>query len=195
MGTRGLTIVINEEKTKVAQYGQWDHYPSGQGLIALKFLRSTNLENFKKRLKKVRFATDADQKAIDDFFISIGVEDGWMSRVQAKKYRQNFPLLSRGHGAKILDLLMKSEDEVFIVDSTDFAGDGLFCEWVYVIDLDKGTFEVYKGFGKKPLTKKDRFFFLQEDGSDYPPVKMVKSFKLNNLPTEDKFLAKFKREE
>jgi len=29
MGTRNLTIVTSNGKTKVAQYGQWDGYPGG----------------------------------------------------------------------------------------------------------------------------------------------------------------------
>jgi len=38
MGTRNLTMVISDGKTKIAQYGQWDGYPSGQGADILAFL-------------------------------------------------------------------------------------------------------------------------------------------------------------
>ena len=31
MGTRHLVAVIHKDEYKVAQYGQWDGYPSGQG--------------------------------------------------------------------------------------------------------------------------------------------------------------------
>ena len=46
METRHLTLVYKNGAFKVAQYGQWDGYPSGQGLTALKFLRSADLSRF-----------------------------------------------------------------------------------------------------------------------------------------------------
>lgn len=39
MGTRNLTAVYLDGQYKVAQYGQWDGYPEGQGITVLTFLR------------------------------------------------------------------------------------------------------------------------------------------------------------
>ena len=39
MGTRNLTCVIKDGKYRVAQYGQWDGYPEGQGMNILNFLK------------------------------------------------------------------------------------------------------------------------------------------------------------
>ena len=47
MGTRNLTMVINQKgEKKVAQYGQWDGYPSGVGVSVLNFLKNILLIDF-----------------------------------------------------------------------------------------------------------------------------------------------------
>lgn len=80
-------------------------------------------------------------------------------------------------------------DVDFIRDYSEFAADSLFCEWAYVIDLQKGTFEVYKGFNEELLRRGYRFFYLsnRSDGG-YQPVKQVHEFDLNALPSDEEFL-------
>ena len=52
MGTRNLTGVYLDGQYKVAQYGQWDGYPEGQGITVLTFLRDKmDLELFKEALR------------------------------------------------------------------------------------------------------------------------------------------------
>ncbi len=186
MGTRNLTMVISNGETKVAQYGQWDGYPSGQGATALRFLREVNIERFKEKLKSLHWLTNEEIEKIE----SVG---DWTT---------HHPYLSRDRGADILNIIMYSKYEeshkektfsgniVGLVDQSDFAADSLLNEWTYVIDLDKETFEVYSGFNKSPLTESDRFYHLEEkkQGGFYP-VKIVKSFSLLNIPTEDEFIA------
>ena len=58
MGTRNLTIVISDDKRKIAQYGQWDGYPSGQGVTALKFLRKMDMTKFKAALDRCYWLID-----------------------------------------------------------------------------------------------------------------------------------------
>lgn len=43
MGTRNLTMVMVDGVYKVAQYGQWDGYPSGQGITVFIFSRNWNI--------------------------------------------------------------------------------------------------------------------------------------------------------
>lgn len=178
MGTRHLTAVIRQEKPVIAQYGQWDGYPSGQGLTILDFLHNADLAIFNQRLDKCRFTSDEEYGSLLNSDIP--------------------PEFSRDTGADILNLVYEGKAEV-LINSWDFAADSLFCEWCYVIDLDKGTFEVYRGFNSMPVPEGERFASMAKlDNSidtEYYPVKHYHTFQLSALPTENEFLAVCKDDE
>jgi len=178
MGTRNLTIVKENEQYKVAQYGQWDGYPSGQGSTVLNFLKISNLDIFKERLNAVYYLTKED---LDKRQYNLDVS--------ALELKELYPELSRDTGAEILWLIYKSMTDVGLKDSLSFAGDSLFCEWAYLINLDTNKLEVYKGFNQKRLTENDRFFFLQNDSEKYKPIVKVAEFDIDNLPSEEDFVA------
>ena len=70
MGTRNLTMVVDKTgETKIAQYGQWDGYPFGQGLTVLHFLSDKNsVDKLQEKLKLVRFLDiDVDKDFIDAY--------------------------------------------------------------------------------------------------------------------------------
>lgn len=204
MGTRNLTIVKIDGKYPLANYGQWDGYPSGQGATILSFLRDEFKPSFiYEVLPKLKELDENESKKVLE---KIGSKDGWMTDDQFQQWKRYFPFCDRNFGGGILHLINTYNDEVIVLNNQlDFAADSLFCEWAYVIDLDTNTFEVYKGFNKIPLTEQDRFYFLQgkippneaKDDEKYYPVKLIASFKLNELPTEEEFLnhPAFKQEE
>jgi len=178
---------------KVAQYGQWDGYPSGQGSTILGFLSGKlNRDEFLANLEKV-FEPTEDQ--IAEWWLEVGHDiktgNGFVDCRISDAYGEKHPSLSRDTAGEILDLIQSSQDPVPVKLRTGFAGDSLFCEVAYVIDFDKNTFEVFKGFNKKPLGADDRFSFLQgeEKSNGYTPVKLLHSFDLLQLPTEEEFLA------
>lgn len=196
MGTRNLTVVIQKSKPKIAQYGQWDGYPEGQGVVVLDFLRKAQLDKFKEKLKKTKFINRAKQKEINEFAESIGSKNGWMTLEQSAKYQAKYPLLTRDNGASILELIYESEEpENWIHNSYSFGTDSVFCEYAYVIDLDTMKFEVYKGFNKTPLTPNDRFYGVKKEkdvSEEYQPVIKIVEFDINKLPTKAEFLKQCK---
>lgn len=171
MGTRNLTMIVLGEEIKVAQYGQFDGYPSGQGLTALEFLKTHDLDKFKEKVRCLNWLSHED-------LVEINNTTNW-----AKEY----PWLSREAGADILEYIYSGE-AINFKDNRDFAADSLFCEWCYVIDLDKGVFEVYEGFNSEPLNKNERFYSIQREDTKYYPVKHVKTYNLNELPDGGTFV-------
>lgn len=200
MGTRNLTMVIFQEKTRVAQYGQWDGYPSGQGTTILKFLINTLLTGkkmsaFKTQLLKCQFNGPVQEIERQKFLVRIGVKEGWMNGKQADKYHAAYPLSDRDIGAGILDLILHSKEKIiWLDDSTSFAANSLFCEYAYVVDFDKNTFEVYDGFNTSPVPPGQRFSEMsaqkleRRGDNQYYPVTLVKSYSLTDLPNIKKFL-------
>lgn len=191
MGTRNLTAVIHEGKHVIAQYGQWDGYPEGQGETARAFLAETfNRDRFLQALKRVRWITKEETDAAYKEAGSDG--SGWVTMDVVARFDKIMPFISRDHGAEILELVQESTGDVLLGDSYDFAADGLMCEWAYVIDLDKNTFEVYKGFTHEPLAAGERFAEMParkpcSDGSQYYPVKHVVTFPLDAIPSKQEF--------
>lgn len=190
MGTRHLIAVVHDGKCKLAQYGQWDGYPSGQGLTSLNFARTivdaAARQAFAEKLRAARFITDAEAQAIN---AEIKADPSLFK--EGKKYGH----FSRDRGAKILRIVADAEPGILLQDNINFAADSLFCEWAYVIDLDKNTLEVFKGFNKEPLSQVDRFFDIQKSGEEYKPVKLAKSYPLDSLPSEDQFMADLEPQE
>lgn len=188
MGTRNLTIVVLNNEVKVAQYGQFDGYPSGRGATILEFLRNVNLEDFKT---KVATCSWASKQLLESAFISVGSTDGSLTMSQLNELEDRFPQFYRNTGSEILSLIMLSyPNGIKLKNDYDFAGNSLFCEYCYVVDLDKETFEVYLGFNQTPLDEGDRFYGL-DGGNGYQPVKLAKTYSLNDLPDEDSFIKYF----
>lgn len=187
MGTRNLTCVVHEGTYKVAKYGQWDGYPDSLGVGILQFLLDGfDKETFIQSLNKTRFVTDDEMKAL---WKEAGADDsGWATMDVSDRFKKtNFALSRDCGGDDLLELIQKGEVDKQ-TNSLNFAADGLFCEWCYVIDLDKNTFEVYKGFNKTELDSSERFAVLNRVKEEYTPVRHVKTYSLDNLPNEETFL-------
>lgn len=184
MGTRNLTCVYKDGQFKVAQYGQWDGYPSVAGAYILKFLKDTDLSELSQKVDKCHFITDEE---LSQLWKECGADgSGFVSFDISRKFEEKYPFLHRDNGYNILDYIPCP-----LRNSLSFAGDGLFCEWAYVIDLDNNTFEVYEGF-KSPSEAVGRFTEidgLETSGNpSYGAVSLVKTYKLDDLPSKEDFL-------
>lgn len=197
MGTRHLICVVKDGDYKVAQYGQWDGYPSGQGVEVLEFLRGIDSDKFLTGLSATYQPTDEQIAAWwKEVGHEIGSNNGFVSHAIAEQYKEKHPSLSRDAGSKILEMIQNATESIPVNLYLKFAAESLFCEWAYVIDFDKGTFEIFKGFNKHPLALSERFYGLEsDDASGYEPVKLRKLYSLDGLPTSEEFLADLEPED
>jgi hypothetical protein len=181
MGTRNITQVIYQGKTVISHYCQWDGYLSSAGVGQLAFLNGTGIEGVdakgEKTGKLVRFEREQFianlqkvkilSKAELDVIWETPMREFWLTRD------------STGY-----NLLAGIQTGVCTMDYPDksFVNNSLFCEWAYVLDLDNNTWEIYKGFNKRPLAKTQRFYKAEPDEDGYYPVRLFKKFSLSKLP-------------
>ena len=172
MGTRSLKMVINQEgEKKVAQYGQWDGYPSCVGVGVLEFIKNKDLfEKFKTNLPKVRFL---DAKGIDKDFVDSYDKNSpeWSNEPDNRTEEQKrwfSTYISRDLAEEVLTNIANSIDaEILLIDREDTAKVGGWVEYSYVINLKENTFGVYGHIDQEPM----------------------KVYNLNELPSEDVFIS------
>lgn len=188
MGTRHLIAVIKDGTHKIAQYGQWDGYPSGQGKDVIAFLenpvsvallregvdRTVFIDN--ERYAEILAAKNAELAAevAGKDFISID---------QASRVNEAMPTFDRDLGAEILQFVAQSTDpEIPLFDRWTFGYDSLFCEWAYVIDLDADQLEIYMGFQERSHTL-GRWSDAPRGDNGYYGVRLIGTWGFDDLPT------------
>jgi len=156
MGTRNLICAVIDGDFKVAQYSQWDGYPSGQGAVLVAIMQSimdfNELDAFKAKVRDCSF-------------------------VPAEQCTRS-PEFSRDTGSKILALI-REHGAMKLYNSADFGADSLVCEYAYVVDLDREVLEFYEGFYQG--TVEDNRFAQFAKGGKYAPVRLAAEFPLEGL--------------
>lgn len=208
MGTRGAFGVIIGEQEKIA-YNQYDSYPEGKGVEVLRWIRDADLTVVRDLAEKAKVVSEDSKPTPEDVkalkpYTNLGVSeqstDDWYCLVRE----------TQGDLGMILE-------SGYVLDASHFPLDSLFCEWAYIIDLDAGRFEVYKGFQKKlpkegrwkrrPTKAEDEENWAEhlkwcarqtpprtpwmKERSEYKAVELVASWPLDDLPTEEHFLGTF----
>ena len=192
MGTRNLTMVIDKKgELKIAQYGQWDGYPSGVGADVLEFAKDkTSLNTLELVLDKVKFfnkenADDNIKNFIEEYAkrepyynYKTNEEQKDTRTEQDKFWFENF--ISRDASVDVLKNIVKLYTEkdfnnlpkefnnnIYLEDESDFGKDSLFCEWAYCINLNTNKLECFKGFNKDKSKEHERFATKQEEIDEY----------------------------
>jgi len=140
MGTRNLTKVIKDGEIVVAQYGQWDGYPSGQGLTAFFAVTKDDvMAGLEANLNLTYQPSEAERKAMSKPFV-VAETEGWMTFEGGKAFGEKYPSMTRDTGAEILYVIANATEPVPLYLDIEFEDDDLFCEGVYEVNLDNKTY-------------------------------------------------------
>jgi hypothetical protein len=201
MGTRNLIAVYLNGEYCIAQYCQWDGYPEGQGKDVLAFCRKLQgKEVYDRFVRQLKTTVWIEEEKLNQLWKEAGADErGMIEYNLAKEFSKRYPQFSRDTGAGILDWVYYGNhnlEQLELSNGITFAGDGLFCEWAYVLDLDKNQLEVYKGFHQGDINSEERFAnFERGPNSKYTPVKLRQAWSLEALPSEEDFIETFRKED
>ena len=224
MGTRNLTMVIDKKgELKIAQYGQWDGYPSGVGADVLEFAKDkdklSQLEeqfNFMKFCNRVndieRWIYEYNKRCENEFNTHMSDESRKLNGRNDKDIYWFDNTQSRDLGGKILDSIItldktrlptEHNNTIYLFDDSGFGKESLFCEWAYCINLNTNKLECFKGFNTDKSKEHERFATKQEEvnikfnytDKKYYGITLIKEYDLDNLPTREKFIKELEQKE
>ncbi len=185
---------LHHKQITKATYNHFDSYPDGVGADILQELKEAlkehGLEKLRQRFEKIVMIKKGNEKPSPEMIEkydkhkNTGV-GGPMNNTEVKTWYQ---LLRNTQGS--LKPYFDGTVE-HMIDSLSFIYDSLFCEWVYIVNLDEELLEVYEGFQEKPHTlgryskgpKTEAY-----DKTEYYPCKLIKTFKFDELPSKNEFV-------
>jgi len=183
MGTRGAIGLFKGGKGKIT-YNHFDSYPGGVGKDILKEIKGFSVEQMKKAFDNIKLIGDSESKPtkeeIKEYQEYSNAKVG--ESMDNTKINTYYQLLRELQGT--LKPYIEGEVKIMI-DNENFLKDSLFCEYAYIVNLDKEVLEVWVGFQKEP--QENRYKITKSDGG-YFNCKLVKEYPLNKLPTEKQFL-------
>ena len=194
MGTRGTIGVRVNEKDKLS-YNHFDSYPDCLGVSILAQVKDIviqqKLEEYKQKAIDLQLVDD-HKKPTAELIEKLNLTPDLSVR-QSMDTTKQFGITWYQALRDYQGELLKSLDLGYMIDNANFIKDSLFCEWGYIINFDENVLEVYEGFQKVKANIKGRYKNCRRaKGDDYYACSLVKTYDLDNLPSEAEFLADFK---
>lgn len=183
MGTRGLLAFAHDGEVK-ATYNHFDSYPSGLGNAVAKFIAGGFDLDEAKALFKALVAVNEDEKPTTEQQAQL--LKYFDDRVSTRSSEEWYALLRHTQGEP--EEFLKAG---FFIDNIEFAKDSLFCEWGYVVDLDREVLEIYKGFQTEDHTE-GRFAGPRDE--KYKPIRLVKELSFEEIRENPEILIELEDE-
>ena len=175
MGTRGAYGFIKNGEMKIT-YNHYDSYLSELGFNVMRFIASTS---------------NIELNEIFDNIIMVN-EDSIPTQEQIKECKKYLNLaVGTGEINNWYCLLRNAQGKLseyknglkYMIDSKEFMGDSLFCEYAYILNLDNNYLEIYKGFNKDIETDNDYTQFRKkiDENNKYVEVEIFDTVSFDSI--------------
>ena len=181
MSTRGAWGFRIGGKDKIA-FNHWDSYPECFGKEVIEFIKEAKPPRLAEIAGNLLLVAEEDIPTKQQLSL---IKKSFPGTINLKEYKNSdkqwYNLKSDSHD---FDIYLK--EYPFLVDCHNFLKDSLFCEHAYIINIDEGILEYYKGFNRNSKAP-GRYAKLRSD-SEFYGVALLTTYKLADLlgiPTEE----------
>lgn len=200
MSTRGIIGFRIDGADKIT-YNHSDSYPSwmGEHLVAFvsgRFAGDGGLDQLKADVRALRMVDGESAPTAADVerYSAVGARTLGDTNY-GKKYGPGGCQINTGKFDNWYNLLYNTHGDLAAIlavgvmeDGHNFVRDSLFCEWGWIINLDDGVLEVYRGFQKRKH-RKGRYAGpaqkrAYKGAETYYPIALVATFPLDALPDD-----------
>lgn len=184
MGTRGAIGFKLNDEYKVA-YNHFDSYvKGGLGADVVTFINEMNAKEgswkkLEKRVAQLKLVDEDAKPTPTQVYHYAGLYAN--TEVGTRTLKDWYCLLRESQGIETLRGVYEGRLK-HIINYFDFLKNSLFCEYGYIINLDDGTFDFYRGYNKEPNKKTKLPFGMSISENGYYPCFLRVEFLLSNPP-------------
>ena len=177
MGTRGAVGFRYKNKDKIT-YNHFDSYVDGLGYDVVEFIEGykNRLPDLKEAVAKIKTVKEGDKPTAKQKIALAQYTDLGVSEQSTDDW---YCLLRHAQGN-----LQAYLEAGFMIDSKNFLQDSLFCEYGYVINLDKEVLEFYIGFMTVPDDNPNNRYKVKSPDGQYWHCKLVAEIPLQEVTKE-----------
>jgi len=161
MGTRGIFGIRKNGKDKIT-YNHWDSYPDCLGRTMLEFCAKTSADEVSAIFDRIELVSEMSTPTDEQIAACAKYTDLTVSEQSEKDW---YCLLRKLQGKP--EAWKEISGTIYMIDSWGFMRNSLFCEYGYIINLDKGVLEFWRGFQNDPQ-EGNRFGETPDDDGYYP---------------------------
>lgn len=188
MGTRGVFGFHKDGVDKI-MYNHFDSYPSELGVTMKTFTQKHSIEEMRRAFDGIIMVEDGGKPTPAQFDRCIAYYNQFDP--QTAKFLEEER--KKGEKTEWYSMLRSIQGNPtafvqgmpFMIDSKTFPQDSLFCEWGYIINLDKEVLEIYRGFQQSPQWNRFHTGIPVDGSCKYYNCQMVAEVLLKDVPTFD----------
>ena len=159
-------------------YNHSDSYPEWLGNKIVEFIKTTKVEKQREIAEGIQMvdeskkATLAERRLIGDKFPDVvNLDESSREKTDwhclIREAQGNFDLYKKGFP--------------FMIENRNFLKDSAFCEWAYIINMDTGKLEFYKGFNEDAGAPGRYSSFKVDENENTYGVRLVAEYPLDSF--------------